>query len=262
MSPTFLPDGSITSPGGVRVTGIHSGLKATRDRDLGLLVFKTPCSAAVHLGASSGTTGAWTTANLRRNPDDVRVILVLSGANGGRGAEAVAACDAVATMLADEAWLKPQNVLLLGASEAETPLNLELLRRAVPRALDELDSKGGRRLALALAMPDQTPRMGALEVGFAGDKKVLLGGVATAGALARSIVTTNATISSRLLTTALDHVLERYPELDQGSLVLLANGQADAPACKRSNDAQFKAWLAGLLALVAHLQTTQAELSA
>ncbi len=262
MTPTFLPDGSITSPGGVRVTGIHSGLKSTRDRDLGLLVFKTPCNAAVHLGASSGTTGAWSTANLRRNPDDVRVVLVLSGANGGRGAEAVATCDALATLLADEAWLKPQNVLLLGASESETALNLDLLRRAVPRALDELDSKGGRRLALALAMPDQTPRMAALEVTFAGDKKVLLGGLATTGNLARYLVTTNATISSKLLKTALDQVLAQYPDLDQGSLVLLANGQADAPACKRSNDAQFKAWLAGLLALVAHLQTAAAELSA
>jgi glutamate N-acetyltransferase/amino-acid N-acetyltransferase len=262
MSPTFLPDGSITSPGGVRVTGIHSGLKATRDRDLGLLVFKTPCVAAAHLGANSGTTGAWTTANLRRNPDDVRVILVLSGANGGRGAEAVAACDALAEMLADEAWLKPHNVLLLGASDGETALDLDLLRRAVPRALDELDSNGGRRLALALAMPDQTPRMAALEVTFAGDKKVLLGGLATAGPLARYLVTTNAAISSKLLKTALDHVLDKYPDLDQGSLVLLANGLADAPPCKRANDAQFKAWLAGLLALVAHLQTDQAGLRA
>jgi glutamate N-acetyltransferase/amino-acid N-acetyltransferase len=262
MPPTFLPDGSITSPGGLRVTGIHSGLMATRDRDLGLLIFKTPCTAAVHLGSSSGTTGAWTTASLRRNPDDVRAILVLSGANGGRGADAVAACDALAAMLADEAWLKPHNVLLLGASEGETPLDHELLRRAVPRALDELDSKGGRRLALALAMPDQTPRMGALEVAFAGDKKVLLGGLATTGALARYIVTTNVAISSKLLKTALDHVLGQYPELDQSSLVLLATGLADAPACKRANDVQFKAWLAGLLALIAHLHTSQAELSA
>lgn len=260
MTHTFLPDGSITSPGGFRVTGIHSGLKPTRDRDLGLLISKGSCTAAFHLGASSGTTGAWTTANLRRNADDVRAMLVLSGANGGRGAEAIAACDSLAALLADEAGITAQNVILLGASDGETPLDLDLLSRAVPRALDELDSKGGRRLALALALPEQTPRMGALELAFPGDKKVLLGGLATDGATARCLITTNANVPSKLLKTALDHVLERYPDLDQNSLILLANGLADAPACKRANDAQFKSWVAGLLALMAFLQTAAANL--
>ena len=72
MTAQLLPEGTITTPGGFRATGIHAGLKTTRDRDLGLLIAKSACSAAAHFGAGSKIAGAWTTANLRRGAEDIR----------------------------------------------------------------------------------------------------------------------------------------------------------------------------------------------
>ncbi|HYF65073.1 MAG TPA: hypothetical protein VD886_19765 [Herpetosiphonaceae bacterium] len=252
MAPTFLPEGTITTPGGLRATGIHIGLKSTRDRDLGLLIAKGACTAAVHMGASSGVTGAWSTANVRRNPADIRAVLVLTGADGGRGAEAVATCDRLAALLADEAVIKPQNIVLLASGPA-SPFDEDVLRRGVPRSLDELDSKGGRRLALALDEDGQIPAQAAVEVRFAGDKPVLLGGLFRAGASPRLLITTNAAVPAALIQKALDALLAQHPELDQSGIVALASGSADAPACARANDAQFKAWRAGLLALAERL---------
>lgn len=252
MAHTFLPEGTITAPGGLRATGIHIGLKSTRDRDLGLLIARGACTAAVHMGASSGITGAWSTANVRRNPTDIRAVLLLTGASGGRGAAAVATCDRLAALLAEEAVIKPQNILLL-ASGPEQPFDEDVLRRGVPRSLDELDSKGGRRLALALVEDEQAPAMAALEVRFAGDKPVVLGGLARTGANPRLLITTSASLPAPLLQKALDALLAQHPELIQGGIVALASGSADAPACARANDAQFKVWRAGLLALVERL---------
>lgn len=252
MAHSGISEGTITSPSGFRATGIHAGLKTTRDRDLGLLIARNACTAAVHMGASSGTTGAWSTANVRRNAADIRAVLVLTGVACGRGAEAIVACDALAALLADEAAITPQNVILL-AGGAETPFDMDVLRRGVARGLDELDSKGGRRLALALATTNQTAHMTAIQVELAAGQSVILGGLATSGDLARVIITTNANVPAKLLNTALDAVLSQYPDLDQSAIVLLANGSADAPACVYADDAPFAAWQTGLLALVGEL---------
>lgn len=254
MAFTFLADGTITSPAGFRATGIHSGLKTmNRDRDLGLLISKNACTATAHLGTNSGITGAWSTANLRRKADDIRAVLILTGVDGGRGAEAVHSCHALAALLADEAWIKAENVLMLAAGESR-PFDMELLKRGIPRALDELDSKAGHRLAAAMTMLDESPRMTAVKVDLGNDQSVMLGGLAAGPHPgSRYIVTTDATMSTRMLNKVMLDLLERYGELDQSSVVILASGTNAEPTFQRTSDTNFKAWREGLFGLMAKL---------
>ena len=245
MTYTLLAEGTITSPGALRATGVHCGLKTTRSRDLGLLIAATDCSAAAHFGSLSGAAGAWSTAVLRRNPQAIRAVAVLSGVAGDRGSDVVAACDALAAFLADEAMLKAEQVLLLAAGP-EQPFPHELIQSGLQRALDELYSAGGQRLGLAMALDDdQQPRMAGCQVVLRQNSEVLLGGVCVGQ---RLLLTTNATVAPRELQSAVDTILQHYPDWQAGTLVILATNtaaQLKAPA--------FKAWMEGLSALVAQL---------
>ncbi len=249
MAHTLSPEGTLTSAGELRVTGIHSGLKSTRDRDLGLVVARTACTAAGYFGAASGSAGAWSTARLRRgSAEDVRALLLLSGCAGARGAQAITDYDALAQLLADEAVIKPEQVLILAAGP-EDALPMELLRVGVSRALDELDSGGGRRLALAMVADEQeTPTQAALELHLGGTD-FIIGGVNVGGAAGRTLLATNAAIASKPLQQAVDALLATRPDLDQGALVLLANATAGA----LPNTQAQQAWQAALQELVAHL---------
>ncbi|MBM7846625.1 bifunctional ornithine acetyltransferase/N-acetylglutamate synthase [Herpetosiphon giganteus] len=252
MAYRLLNEGSITTPAGFRVTGIHCGLKTTsRDRDLGLLITKTGCTATGHFGATSGITGAWTTANLRRNAEDVRAVLLLTGVDGGRGASAVHNCHELANLLAEEAWIKPEQVVLLAAGAAGQ-FDMDLLRRGVPRGLDELDSKGGRRLALALAQEPHPTAQAAVEVEASDGTSASIGGLASSGDAPRWLITTNAKLSTRLLNRAMLQLLEDYPDLDQAAVLILANPSASL-APTSSNQTAYGEWYAGLAGLIAHL---------
>ncbi|HEY1013884.1 MAG TPA: bifunctional ornithine acetyltransferase/N-acetylglutamate synthase [Herpetosiphonaceae bacterium] len=247
MPHTLVPDGSIATPGGLRMTGIHCGLKPTRDRDLGLVVSRAPCAAALHVPAQPGPVDAWTKAALGAKPQ-LRAVLTFSGCAAGTPAEAEAVCRELAAALADEAAIKPEQVAILAAGSGPA-LDLDVLRKAVPRALDELDSKGDRRLGLALALDDTPYRAAAAELAL-GAATVQIGGIAAGG---RALIASNANLSSPLLQRALDAALAAQPAWQAATVLVLAHGAAQPDPIARAASAEFKAWQAALAAVLENL---------
>jgi glutamate N-acetyltransferase/amino-acid N-acetyltransferase len=277
MSYRHIEDGHISSPQGYRATGVSAGLKEIRSRDLALIYSARPAHAA-SLFTTSAIVAApvfFNQAVLSRNRDAMRAILINAGhANVATGAGGLSTAVECAKLAADELEVPRDSVLLMSTGRIGVPVPLDRMRDGIRRAVSELDSNGGHRAALAILTTDTRPKERAYSVVLRPGRSGILAGMAKGGRMVHPrlgtllcVLTTDFQISPQVLSLSLERsVAHSFARLTvdgdtspNDSIIILANGAADAPAIVDTNNSDYVAWQEALDAICVDLATQVAR---
>jgi glutamate N-acetyltransferase/amino-acid N-acetyltransferase len=271
MSYRIIEDGHVSSPKGYRATGVSSGLKEVRSRDLALIYSTEPARAAAMFTTSSILAAPifFNQAVLAHNAENIRAVLINAGhANAGTGQPGLLDAIECAKLAADEMEVPRDSVLLMSTGRIGVPLPMDKLRPGIRRAVSELDSGGGRRAALAIMTTDTRPKERALSLSLKNGHAVTIGGLAKGGrmtspSLATMLcaLTTDLAMDLRLLQRSLEQsVAKSFSRLvlDGGAspndgVILLANGAADVEPITDPTSWEYGAWQEALDAICADL---------
>lgn len=257
---SILDDGHISSPAGFRATGVSSGLKEVRTRDLALVYSLKPCQVATCFtnNALQAAPIFFNQAVLSRNRDSIRAVLINAGqANTGTGPQGLADAVECAKLAADELEVPRDSVLLMSSGQIGVPLPMRHMKSGIRRAVSELDSGGGRRAALAIMTSDSKPKERALNVALRPQAHVVVAGIAKGGRPAHSaasailaLITSDIAIEARLLTRSLNQSVEQsFARLaldnvpsPNDSVIALANGASGTDIIADEHSREFAAW--------------------
>ena len=271
MSYRIIEDGHVSSPQGYRATGVSSGLKEVKSRDLALIYSTEPARAAAMFTTSSILAAPifFNQAVLARNTENIRAVMINAGhANAGTGQQGLLDAIECAKLAADELEVPRDSVLLMSTGKIGVPLPMDKLRPGIRRAVSELDSGGGRRAALAVMTTDTRPKERALSISLKNGHTVSIGGLAKGGRMTAPslatmlcVLTTDLLMDTRLLKHSLEQSVARSFArlmLDGGAspndgIILLANGTARVEPITDITSWEFGAWQEALDAICADL---------
>ncbi len=210
--------GGIGSVPGVRVSGVHAGIKR-RKRDLALIVFEREQSCAAVVTTNDVKAAPITVSNEHlASGRGVRAIVCNSGCanacTGERGERDARASAAQAAALLEVA---PQQVIVASTGVIGVPLPLDRVQRGLERCADQLDEglKAAHDAAEAIMTTDRVPKLSAYAFYHEG-KRYTLGGIAKgSGMIAPNMAT-------MLAFLATDFPIAR--EALQGSLAAAVDG--------------------------------------
>jgi glutamate N-acetyltransferase/amino-acid N-acetyltransferase len=271
MSYRIIEDGHVSSPKGYRATGVSSGLKEVRARDLALIYSTEPARAAAMFTTSSILAAPifFNQAVLARNSENIRAVLINAGhANAGTGQPGLLDAIECAKLTADELEVPRDSVLLMSTGKIGVPLPMDKMRPGIRRAVSELDSGGGRRAALAVMTTDTRPKERALSISLKNGQVISIGGLAKGGRMTApslatmlAVLTTDLAMDARLLKRSLEQsVAKSFARLalDGGAspndgVILLANGAAGVEPIADLTSWEYGAWQEALDAICADL---------
>ncbi len=172
--------GGIGSVSGVRVSGVHAGIKR-RKRDLALIVFEREqaCAAVVTTNDVKAAPITVSSEHLASGMG-VRVLVCNSGCanacTGERGDRDARATAAQAAALLDVA---PQQVLVASTGVIGVPLPLDRVQRGLERCVEQLDEglKSAHDAAEAIMTTDRVPKLAAYAF-YHESKRYTIGGIA------------------------------------------------------------------------------------
>ena len=172
--------GGIGSVSGVRVSGVHAGIKR-RKRDLALIVFEREqaCAAVVTTNDVKAAPIIVSSEHLATGMG-VRALVCNSGCanacTGERGDRDARATAAQAAALLDVA---PQQVLVASTGVIGVPLPLDRVQRALERCVEQLDEglKAAHDAAEAIMTTDRVPKLSAYAF-YHESKRYTIGGIA------------------------------------------------------------------------------------
>jgi len=244
-------EGGVTAPKGFRAAGIHCGIKASRTRDLALVVSDNLASATAMF-----TTNAVRAAPVLVSQETIQAgmaqaIIVNSGnANACTGAQGLADAREMVTLTAQALGIAPEYVLVASTGMIGTPLPMAAIRSGIPLLVQAL-SPDSRDAAEAIRTTDGFAKSTAAQIEIAGTKVTIGGMTKGAGmihpqmATTLSFLTTDAVIAAPLLRAALrTAVNQSYNCISvdgdtstNDSIFLLANGQAGNPSITEEGEA-------------------------
>ncbi len=244
-------DGGVTAPKGFRAAGIHCGIKASRTRDLALVVSENLASA----------TGMFTTNMVKAAPVLVsqeaiqsgmaQAIIVNSGnANACTGAQGLADAHEMVSLTAGALGIAEEYVLVASTGMIGTPLPMAAIRQGIPLLVQALGPEA-RDAAEAIRTTDGFPKTAAAQMEIEGTKVIIGGMTKGAGmihpqmATTLTFLTTDAVIAAPMLRSALrTAVNQSYNCISvdgdtstNDSIFLLANGQAGNPPITEDGEA-------------------------
>jgi len=209
--------GGITAPQGFLANGIVSGIKRSGKMDLGIIVSVNPAI----------TVGVFTKSSIKAAPLVVsmkhikkgksRAVLVNSGnANCYTGDAGLKhAQDSTALVSNFLVGVKPADVLVTSTGIIGKPLPYNKIVDAMPALIKGLSDQGGGKFARAIMTTDLKVKQNAVEI-VIGGKKVVIGGCGKGSGMIEpnmatmlGFVTTDASISLKMLKTALKRATER-----------------------------------------------------
>ncbi len=271
MSYNILEEGHVSSPAGFRATGVSSGLKEVRARDLALVYSQRPCCVAAVFTTNAIISAPvfFNQAVLSRGREQIRALLINAGqANAGTGPQGLADAVECAKLTADELEIPRDSVLLMSTGQIGVPLPMLRMKDGIRRAVSELDSGGGRRAAIAMLTTDGKPKERALVVSLREGRSVMIGGMAKGGRLVHprlntqlAVITTDAAIDTRLMARSLQQsVGQSFARLlidaessPNDTIVLLANGAAENKPIVDASSWEYGAWQEALDAICTDL---------
>ena len=164
--PDYVTERPGALPAGFRAAGVACGLKASGDRDLGLLVCDSPEATSAARFTRSGVLAAPVLLTRERSRlDALRAVVVNSGnanaATGGRGLDEAARMQGAAAMAAG---VDPAKVAVASTGVIGVQLDGSKVVRGLARARGELSGNGGDDLAAAIRTTDRFAKDAALDV--------------------------------------------------------------------------------------------------
>jgi glutamate N-acetyltransferase/amino-acid N-acetyltransferase len=241
----------VTAPRGFRAAAVAAGIKKD-DLDLALVVADETCAAA----------GVFTTSHTAAPPVEVarehlasgraRAVVVNSGcANAATGAEGLADAREMATLAAEAAGCRPEEVVVASTGVIGVRLPMDRVRVGVAEAATRLSREHGAEAACAIMTTDTRPKEVSAELSVGGAACTVGGMAKGAGMIAPNMATmlafftTDVAIAPPLLRRALvDAVGESLNRITvdgdtstNDCAVILASGAAGGPLIETQGEA-------------------------
>src|SRR5579863_4813061 len=246
MLAQFLPDeeirlvavrGGLGAVPGVRLAGVHAGIKA-RKRDLALVVFDDAqvCASVVTTNEIKAAPVVISAEHLAKPGTTMRAIVCNSGcANACTGERGERDVRATARQAAALLGFTPEQIVVASTGVIGVPLPMDRVQRGIERAHAQLDGggKAAHDAAEAIMTTDRVPKLAAYSFHHEG-KKYVIGGMAKgSGMIAPNMATMLAFIATDLPLngTAIDRALREA--VDESFNMISVDG------CMSTNDAVY-----------------------
>lgn len=245
----------ITKPKGFKAAGVHAGLKANGNLDLGLVVSDCPCVAS-GVYTSNLVKGHSLVRTIEKINSDVKpraVIVNTRIANSGVGKAGLDDAELMAKAVADNLGITSDEVLTGSTGTIGVRLPIEKIVNAVPGLVAELSTseQSAHNAALAIMTTDTKPKEASATITLMDGKEVTISAIAKGSGMIHpnlatmiSIFTTDAviekTLLDKLLKKAVSHTFNRVSVDGDTSVcdmvVVLANGMSEAKITEGSED--------------------------
>ena len=166
---------------GVRLAGVHAGIKA-RKRDLALIAFDEPqvCAAAVTTNEIKAAPVIVSAEHLAASGDAMRALVCNSGcANACTGERGERDARATARQAAALLGVDASQVIVASTGVIGVPLPMDRLQRGLENCAAQLETGGKSSFdaAEAIMTTDRVPKLSAYAF-YDGEKKYIVGGIA------------------------------------------------------------------------------------
>jgi glutamate N-acetyltransferase/amino-acid N-acetyltransferase len=256
---------------GVRLAGVHAGIKA-RKRDLAVIAFDQPqaCAAVVTTNEIKAAPITVTQEHLAARGGDMRALVCNSGcANACTGERGERDVHATARQAAALMNIEPTQVVVASTGVIGVPLPMDRMQRGIERAIAHLEGGGKAAFdaAESIMTTDRVPKLAAYAF-YDAQKKYVVGGIAKgSGMIAPNMATmlafiaTDAPMSRDVLAS---HLLEC---VDESFNMISVDGDmstndavyAFAPLGSRDAPAGFAAALRGVCLDLARAMVADGE---
>jgi glutamate N-acetyltransferase/amino-acid N-acetyltransferase len=249
---------------GFTAAGLACGIKDGALLDLALIVSETPAMAAGVFTRNRvrSPSVTWCEKALKKTRD-VKAVLINSGnANACVGPQGYADCKNIASVLAKELSVSPQEILFASTGIIGVPLPAEKITSAISQITKKRSTKNWNKAADAICTTDLVRKTAVLEYQQSG-KTIVIGGITKGSGMIHpnmatmlGFIQTNANVESDTLQRALKEATDRSfncitVDGDMSTndcVILLANGMAGNPLIRYGTKA-YKEFLAGLTEL-------------
>lgn len=210
-----IENASVTSVQGFKAIGISAGLKKSGKKDMMLLY-----SEVEAVGAAAFTTNRVQAAPIQVDKEHIknattRAIVVNSGnANACTGAQGLADCKEIATLVAQKLGVKVEEVLVQSTGVIGVNLPMEKIRLGLDALVTSISDTGGKDAATAIMTTDLTQKEFGVEIMLNGKPVKIVGMAKGSGmihpnmATMLSFVVTDASIEKELLQKAFKDIVE------------------------------------------------------
>jgi len=173
--------GGIGAVPGVRLAGVHAGIKA-RKRDLALIAFDEPnvCASVVTTNEIKAAPVTVSAEHLAESGAAMRALVCNSGcANACTGERGERDARATARQAAALLGVAPSQVVVASTGVIGVPLPMDRLQRGIERAFAQLESggKSAHDAAEAIMTTDRVPKLAAYSF-YHEARKYVVGGIA------------------------------------------------------------------------------------
>jgi glutamate N-acetyltransferase/amino-acid N-acetyltransferase len=173
--------GGIGNVSGVRLAGVHAGIKK-RKRDLALIAFEAPqvCASVITTNEIKAAPLLVTRESLKTHGSQMRALVCNSGcANACTGTKGERDARATARQAAALLGVPKQSVVVSSTGVIGVPLPVDRISKSLERAAQELESGGeaANDAAEAIMTTDRVPKLAAYAF-YDGDRRYVVGGIA------------------------------------------------------------------------------------
>ncbi len=243
-------------PRGFRFAATACGLKKTGALDLAILSSEVPASAAAVFTQNLVVAApvVISRGHLKASRGRMRAVLVNAGnANCATGAAGHAAALRSVAEAANRLGCQPQEMFVCSTGVIGVPLPLDKILKSLPNVArhQRPSSRSFAELSLAICTTDTRPKTASASFRMAGKRIHFVGCAKGAGmihpnmATMLAFVATDASIAPSLLQKTLEEVTQRTfnaisvdgDTSTNDTLIVLANGAADAPSIKKGTTA-------------------------
>ncbi|MBX0326688.1 bifunctional glutamate N-acetyltransferase/amino-acid acetyltransferase ArgJ [Oscillochloris sp. ZM17-4] len=271
MTITFLDDGHAASPAGWGAATTACGIKYADRDDLALLVSERPCSAAAIFTTNKVKAAPvrYDMALMGRSVSSLRAVVINAGnANACTGPDGDAATVAMARAVEAALGLPVDTTFVMSTGTIGVPMPVAKILGGIAAASGGLAAANGPAAARAIMTTDTRPKRCAARVDLPSGHTITIGGMTKgAGMIHPNMATLLATVTSDAAVSpaCLDAALRAAAELSFNSisidgdtstndtLLVMANGAADAPPIEDLASPDGQAFLAGLTAVCQRL---------
>ncbi|HUY40215.1 MAG TPA: bifunctional glutamate N-acetyltransferase/amino-acid acetyltransferase ArgJ [Candidatus Dormibacteraeota bacterium] len=263
--------GGLGCVSGIRLAGVHAGIKA-RKRDLALVFFDAPqvCAAVVTTNDVKAAPLLVSAAHLKRSGSAMRAVVCNSGcANAASGERGMRDARATARQAAALLSLAAEQVVVASTGVIGVYLPMDRIQKGLERAVEQLESggKSAHDAAEAIMTTDRVPKMAAYAF-YRGKKRYVVGGIAKgSGMISPSMATMLAFIATDLPLAqgALQRALR--PAVEESFNMISVDGDmstndavyAFAPSGKGAAPAELAAALRQVCLDLAHAMVADGE---
>lgn len=259
---------------GFMASGVHCGLRKNKKKpDLALIYSEQICQAAAVYTQNKVKGAPIYVTQKHLDNNQAQAIIVNSGNANTCNADGEEKAQMMCQTIADQLAIDVSNVLVASTGIIGQTLPIDLIIDAAPKLKEELSVEGNDQAAAAILTTDTCQKEYALSFDIAGSQ-VRIGGISKGSGMIHPnmatmlcFVTTDVAIDSTLLQKALRDVTDETFNMvsvdgdtsTNDMVTLLASGLAENPIIRKSDSAEYQAFVQGLYVVLRELSRKIAQ---